>query len=323
VHEVDVPLAAVAAARRLYESAVVANLGDDPGSSIASSAGTFYLTAPPRWGYSIKWVYGGDKEAHAAFEDLFTQCGTRAHFQHADEAPVGYEIRVRHGIRLYAGSFVVRSSRGLTEPFFHEDFNPRCGTEAYTFMTPLYDMSQMHDGHLLYHDIDGEECVYRYKVGKSIQFGAGFSHATQPCSDGEEHPFLCFNFGTDDLGAAWYDAVGNLPIAVLQLAREAGLALPVDLSLHMKLSRVFRRANKSGSGRLTVAEFQEHFGHPSAAEARELLDCTDLGPHYVFEQLVGEETSMSEISFTAAFCHQIALRKASCKAANQSSGAEL
>ena len=47
------------------------------------------------------------------------------------------------------------------------------------------------------------------------------------------------------------------------------------------------------------------------------------GDAQVFEQLVGEETSMSEISFTAAFCHQIALRKASCKAANQSSGAEL
>ena len=47
------------------------------------------------------------------------------------------------------------------------------------------------------------------------------------------------------------------------------------------------------------------------------------GNAQVFEQLIGEEKSMSEISFTAAFCHQIALRKARCEAAKQLSSAEL
>ena len=174
-------------------------------------------------------------------------------------------------------------------------------------MSPLYDMSAMEDGHLLYHDVDGKECVYRYELGRSINFGAGFSHATQPCSDNGVHPFLCFNFGTDDVGEDWFDIVGNLPTAVLHLAKDAGLDLPADLQLHMKLIRIFRRANKSGNGRLSQEEFEAYFGM-STLEAEELLAMTDLMPYYVFEQLCGEAPTIAEEEFIAAVSERLVKR---------------
>ena len=46
-----------------------------------------------------------------------------------------------------------------------------------TLITPLY---QEEDSlHLLYRDISGEKCKYKYKIGKGILFGSDFNHSTE------------------------------------------------------------------------------------------------------------------------------------------------
>merc|ERR1712124_86221 len=100
---------------------------------------------------------------------------------------------------MFAGSLVVRVG-ARDSPYWHVDYEWSCepqAKQAYTLMTPLYDMSCYEDGHLLYKNTADEECVYKYKLGKAVVFGSGFEHATQPCLDSQAKAFLCFNFGSD------------------------------------------------------------------------------------------------------------------------------
>ena len=119
--------------------------------------------------------------------------------------PLGLEIDFDEDIAMYTGSLVVRVG-ARDEPYWHVDYQWSTGhqaQQAYTLMTPLYDMSQYGDGHLLYRNLADEDRVYKYKLGQAVIFGSGFEHATQPCTDTAVKAFLCFNFGSDKIEKYW------------------------------------------------------------------------------------------------------------------------
>ena len=70
-------------------------------------------------------------------------------------------------------------------------------------LAPLesYDTS---DFQLLYKDCAGVVHQYRYEEGEAILFGSHFMHSTEPGTArrgaAAPHAFLCFTFGSDDLG---------------------------------------------------------------------------------------------------------------------------
>jgi hypothetical protein len=74
---------------------------------------------------------------------------------------------------------------------------------AWTLLAPLesYDTS---DFQLLYKDCAGVVHQYRYEEGEAILFGSHFMHSTEPGTArrgaAAPHAFLCFTFGSDDLG---------------------------------------------------------------------------------------------------------------------------
>merc|ERR1712070_700734 len=152
--------------------------------------------SPKEWKYSIDWVYPEDLNTWQVFQNLFNKILVKDFIKNND---LGFEIDFKDDISMFAGSLVVRVGAN-NDPYWHVDYewSDRIqAKQAYTLMTPLYDMSSYVDGHLLYKNHADEECVYTYKLGRAIIFGSGFEHATQPCSDGQIKAFLCFNFGSD------------------------------------------------------------------------------------------------------------------------------
>jgi hypothetical protein len=96
---------------------------------------------------------------------------------------------------MYCPFFVVRSRCEQTR--FHSDYDWEVGTNGYTLMTPLQDMSSDVDGHLEYLDTWGRRRMYRYRRGTAVVFGPGFIHGTQRMRAGPPRAFLCFTFGSD------------------------------------------------------------------------------------------------------------------------------
>ncbi|KNC79863.1 hypothetical protein SARC_07759, partial [Sphaeroforma arctica JP610] len=293
---------------------VLPHLDQESGSYFSSGHGkTYYTTAPSvqRWGYSIKWIYAGDTPTFLVFEDLFERCKVRDLFENRLNVPKGLEITVKHKIQLYAASFVVRQSEGLQIPFFHEDFRDACGKRAYTLMTPLYAMDDIQDGHLLYYDAQGVPRVYTYLLGEMINFGAKFTHATQPCSSNKRFAFLCFNFGVDNPGQDWFDILGNIPCTAVEVAVQGGgLQAPDRLKLRNTLTLLFRQINQQNDAFLDRKGFN-HGIEPEAIlmDLFELVEISDLLPHYLFEQLCTmserDTDTLTEHEFVSAFAQSI------------------
>jgi hypothetical protein len=147
---------------------------------------SFYNRFPTYFGSDIRWISPDDLATHATFSEIFDRSGIKKHFESF--------VEVDKKIQLYSSFFVVRSK--CWKQFFHEDWK-EVGPNVYTLLAPIYDYGEREFGHLVYHDINNEEKVYRYELGKAIVFGEKFKHSTQFCDETSPAAFICFEFGSD------------------------------------------------------------------------------------------------------------------------------
>ena len=89
----------------------------------------------PNWKSDIRWVSADDEHTFGLFQSLFDKLGIAAAF-----API------LGPIVLFSGFLVIRQC--TRKSTFHSDFSDTNG-KAYTLMTPLEDMSDLLDCHLL------------------------------------------------------------------------------------------------------------------------------------------------------------------------------
>jgi len=141
---------------------------------------TMHVERPP-WGKSdIRWISAKDGHTFDFFKRLWKHLGAANHFAFLGE------------MVMFAGYFVAR--RLVRKSHFHTDFTGT-GDSAFTLMTPLYDMSELSECHLLGQTEGGATKQYRYELGQAIVFGDNFVHATQTGDAPQDLAFLCFTFG--------------------------------------------------------------------------------------------------------------------------------
>ena len=187
VYEIPVDPSPIEAARALYGQHIASRVSTQQGS-FQSGDFAFHVSRPPDWGSDISWWSADDAQTYRYFESEFFRKISLGE-------PLRRLIDVDSAVRLYCPFFVVRSR--CEQTFFHTDYTPGCGTNAFTLMTPLDDMPTTGEGHLAYLDTHGRSCIYRYKKGTAIVIGTSFLHGTQVVSTGQPRAFLCFTFGSD------------------------------------------------------------------------------------------------------------------------------
>ena len=187
VYEIRVDPSLIESAKAIFRQHIEPRV-NDPCGTFYSRELAFHVNRPPDWGSDISWWSADDAQTYRYFErELFQKLNLGEPFDRL--------IDTARAIRLYCPFFVVRSR--CEETFYHVDFEPGCGTNAYTLMTPLEDMTAMDDGHLAYLDASGRSSIYRYEKGTAIVFGASFYHGTQVVAGGPPRALLCFTFGSD------------------------------------------------------------------------------------------------------------------------------
>lgn len=187
VYEIPVDPSLIETARAFYSRHIAPRLIEQH-ESFQSGDHALYVNRPPGWWSDISWWSPDDLPTYRHFETEFFRklsLGERLHRL----------IDIDSTVRLYCSFFVVRSRCEQTR--FHKDYSWGCGTNCFTLMTPLEDMSSTEAGHLAYIDTRGLRRIYRYRKGTAVVFGTGFLHGTQCYSGGRPHPFLCFTFGSD------------------------------------------------------------------------------------------------------------------------------
>ncbi len=143
-----------------------------------------FSSIKPNWGGDMEWISSNNMNTYNMFLKGFESLGLDKLLKDI--------IECENQLRLYAGFFLKRSS---SKKNFHVDWNGRLKNNAFTLLTPLY---QEEDAlHLLFKDIAGEECKYKYEIGKGILFGSDFSHSTESGKSSSSSILLCFQFGTD------------------------------------------------------------------------------------------------------------------------------
>ena len=154
----------------------------------------------PSWGGDMEWISSNNINTYKIFLKGFESLGLDKIFRDSDI------IECKNQLRLYAGFFLKRSS---SKKNFHIDWNGSLKNNAFTLLTPLY---QEEDAlHLLYKDISGKECKYKYEIGKGILFGSDFNHSTEAGTSSRSSILLCFQFGTDlaEYNRRIHDAMGS------------------------------------------------------------------------------------------------------------------
>jgi hypothetical protein len=140
--------------------------------------------------YSISpllWVSNNDMRTYDVFRKFF---GSLAITEDVKEL-----VNYKKDIVLYSGFFVI--SDHLDREIWHVDYHK--GANAYTLITPLYDLHKDH-GNLLYKDKDSNIHKYTYKLNEAIIFGDEFHHTTESYGPaGEVRVLLSLTFGTDML----------------------------------------------------------------------------------------------------------------------------
>ena len=157
-----------------------------------------FSSLKPSWGGDMEWISSNNMNTFNLFLKGFESLDL-------DKLLRDF-IEFENQIRLYAGFFLKRSS---SKKNFHKDWTGLLKNNAFTLLTPLY---QEEDAlHLLYKDISGEECKYKYKIGKGILFGSDFNHSTEPGKSSSSSILLCFQFGTDlpEYNRGVHDAMGT------------------------------------------------------------------------------------------------------------------
>ena len=144
----------------------------------------------------LAWISVDDLDTWRTFRDIFEQTGVA-------EAVARLVSPLHRQVQLYSSFYVVRSH--CTDTNWHADWPVGTGTSAWTLLAPLegYDTA---DFQLLYKDCAGVVHQYRYEEGEAILFGSHFMHSTEPGAArrgaAAPHAFLCFTFGSDDLGGS-------------------------------------------------------------------------------------------------------------------------
>lgn len=188
VFEVPIDLSVIDAASKIYDQHIAPRVADQAGPFESEGGLAFYVKHPEGWGSNISWWSADDASTHHLFDGEYFQ---KIRF---DEQLLRL-IDVDTAVRMYCPFFVVRSRCEQTR--FHSDYDNEVGTNGYTLMTPVQDMSSDLDGHLEYLDVWGRRRMYRYRRGTAVVFGPGFIHGTQRMLAGPSRAFLCFTFGSD------------------------------------------------------------------------------------------------------------------------------
>lgn len=136
--------------------------------------------------YPLLWLSADQARSFASYASLFAALGlAEALAAHLDweQPPV-----------LYGGFLVV--GRHAPEPLWHDDYLP--GAQAYTLITPLFELAPEH-GHLLYEDAQAQERRYTYRLGEAIVLGEQFLHSTEPYAPSASlRVLLSLTFGSVD-----------------------------------------------------------------------------------------------------------------------------
>jgi hypothetical protein len=132
----------------------------------------------------LAWVSSDDLTTHREFRRLFDGLG----LAEAVKPLVDWHER----IVMYQGFYVV--SDGVEQPSWHVDYLP--GANAYTLLTPLYDLDPAH-GHLLHLGDGLQKERYEYRRGVGVLVGEGFFHCTEPHLPGPRRVLVSMTFGTD------------------------------------------------------------------------------------------------------------------------------
>ena len=171
------------------------------GSRVSEETGIGLYSVCPGWNGNLRWISSGNKVGFDFFDKYFRLLEVERNTK---------EQLGDHGeLIMYSGFFVVRSHS--EEPYYHEDYGSEVGMNALTLMTPV--MPTGEKGNLLYHDVDGQEQVYRYNQGTAVCFGGDFYHSTEPFESTEPYIFLCFTYGVTNM---------NLWGAISETAAEQG-----------------------------------------------------------------------------------------------------
>jgi len=121
----------------------------------------------------LSWISPAHMKAFSFFDDYFAKLGivekTKELLGDCGE------------LIMYSGFFVVRSH--TSKPYYHIDYGPAVGLNAFTLMTPVTETGDV--GNLLYQDAYGDEQT--------------FLHSTEPFESTEPYAFLCFTFGVTDM----------------------------------------------------------------------------------------------------------------------------
>ena len=159
-----------------------------------------FTSLKPNWGGDLEWISSNNINTYNLFLKGFKSLGLDKIFRDSGI------IECQNQLRLYAGFFLKRSS---SKKNFHNDWTSRLKNNAFTLLTPLY---QEEDAlHLLYKDLSGKECKYKYEIGKGILFGSDFFHSTEAGTSSSSSILLCFQFGTDlaEYNQGIHDAMGT------------------------------------------------------------------------------------------------------------------
>ncbi len=172
-----------------------------------------FTSTKPDWGGDMEWISSNNMDTYNLFLKGFQSLDLDKLFR---ERGI---IECKNQLRLYSGFFLKRSS---SEKNFHRDWSGSLKNNAFTLLTPLY---QQEDAlHLLYKDLSGKECKYKYEIGKGILFGSDFYHSTEAGTSSSSSILVCFQFGTDlaEYNRGVHEAMGTqTPFMILPDGRSA------------------------------------------------------------------------------------------------------
>lgn len=159
----------------------------------ATGSAHFYLFSYDD--YPLLWFSNHSAEAYALFRDFYEALA----LPHL----LGPHVKHKRELVLYSGFLVL--GRQAPHKLWHDDY--RAGAQAYTLITPLFELAPEH-GHLLYQrqtpssqNAQGsEEALYTYRLGEAIVLGDGFLHCTEPYAlSAQNRVLLSLTCGSDQL----------------------------------------------------------------------------------------------------------------------------
>ncbi len=136
----------------------------------------------------LMWISNNSLDAYGMFERFFDSLNIKEEVKKL--------VDFDKEITMYCGFFVVGNH--LDKEAWHVDYSN--GANAYTLLTPLFELDKRH-GHLLYrNEEESEPRRYAYKVGKAVLVGDHLLHTTEIYPETSEiRVLVSLTFGTDKL----------------------------------------------------------------------------------------------------------------------------